>query len=57
MTREDNGMMDVFGQPELLVAACAVLVALAFAAREVAAGALRAAGDDLWRWLKRRAGR
>ena len=47
-------MLDVFGQPELLVAACAVLVALAFAAREVAAGALRAAGDDLWRWIKRR---
>ena len=49
-------MMEIFGQPDLLVAGCLVLAALAFAAREVAAGALRAAGDDLWRWIKRRGG-
>lgn len=51
--REDNGMMEVFGQPELLVAGCAVLAALTVAAREVAAGLLRAVGSDLWAWLKR----
>jgi hypothetical protein len=50
-------MMESFGQPELLVAGCAVLAILAFAAREVAAGALRSAGDDLWHWVKRRIGR
>ncbi len=54
--RKDNGMMDLFGQPEWIVAGCAILVALAFAAREVMAGALRAAGDDLWQWIKRRGG-
>jgi hypothetical protein len=40
----------------MVVAAGAVLVA-AFVAREVAAGALRAAGHDLWQWLKRAARR
>ncbi len=49
-------MMEVFGQPEVLVAGCAVLAVLAFSAREIAAGALRAAGDDLWDWIKRRRG-
>ena len=47
-------MMEIFGQPELLVVGFAVLAAVTFAVREVAAGALRAAGDDLWRWIKRR---
>ena len=39
-----------------VVAGLALLVAL-FVAREVAAGALREAGKDLWRWARRRAGR
>jgi len=30
--------------------ACAMIVA-AFVAREIAAGALRAAGSDLWQWV------
>lgn len=42
--------MELVGQPALLVAACAVLAALAVAAREVAAGVPRAAGGDPWRW-------
>lgn len=50
-------MMDVFGQPDLLIAGCVVLAALAFAAREVTAGVLRSAGDDLWRRIKRCGGR
>lgn len=47
-------MIDVIGQPDLLVAGCAVLAAPAFAVREVAAGLLPAVGGDLWEWLKRR---
>ena len=35
-----------------LVAGVALLIAL-FLVREVAAGALREAGRELWRWLKR----
>ncbi len=35
-----------------VVAGFALLVAL-FVAREIASGALREAGKDLWRWLKR----
>ena len=38
-----------------VVAGLALLVVL-FMAREVAAGALREAGKDLWRWAKRRFG-
>lgn len=33
---------------------CTALAVLLFAAREVAAGLLRAMGGDLWAWLKRR---
>lgn len=46
-------MMDVFGHPDPLVAGCAVPTVLAFVAREVVAGLLRAAGGDPWAWLKR----
>ena len=42
--------------PELVAGGLIVLVVV-FAAREVAAGALRAAGKDLWEWVKRRAPR
>jgi hypothetical protein len=44
-------------EPAAPVIVAAALLALAFAAREVAAGALRAAGHDLWQWLKRSARR
>ena len=40
----------------VLVAGCLAVVLL-FVAREVATGALRKAGEDLWAWLKRREGR
>ena len=40
-----------------IVAASAVALVALFVAREVAAGALRAAGSDLWRWIKRTAQR
>jgi hypothetical protein len=42
--------------PELVTGGLILLV-VAFAARELLAGALRAAGKDLWEWLKRRARR
>ena len=32
---------------------CAVALAALFVAREVAAGVLREAGGDLWRWIMR----
>lgn len=38
----------------LLVLAGLAVVLLLFALRELAAGALRQAGEDLWGWLKRR---
>ena len=34
-----------------------VMLVVLFVAREVASGALNAAGRDLWAWVKRRAGR
>ena len=45
-------------EPSVLqvVAGAALLVAL-FVAREVASGALREAGKDLWKWVKQRATR
>ena len=33
------------------------MIVAAFVAREIAAGALRAAGSDLWQWVKRAARR
>ena len=39
------------------VAAGLVMLVVLFVAREVASGALNAAGRDLWAWVKRRAGR
>jgi hypothetical protein len=49
--------MDVFAQPGVLVATCVASAVRAYAVREVASGALRAAGGDLWRWIKRRVSR
>ena len=49
--------MDSLEPSTPLVVGGVVLVVLAFAAREVASGALRAAGHDLWQWLKRHAAR
>jgi len=40
----------------LIVAGIALAIAL-FVAREVASGALNAAGRDLWEWVKRHAER
>ena len=42
------------GADPLLVLAGLAGVLLLFAARELAAGALRQAGEDLWGWLNRR---
>lgn len=36
---------------------CVVALAALFVAREVAAGVMREAGGDLWRWIKRMARR
>ena len=47
-------MMDIFGERDLLLVGCVALAALVFVAREVVAGALRAAGQDLWRLIKDR---
>ena len=49
--------MGALEHPDALAAAGIVLLVVAFAARELAAGALRAAGQDLWAWAKRWAGR
>ncbi len=48
--------MDATDPSTAMVTAGALIVA-AFVAREVAAGALRAAGNDLWQWVKRTARR
>ena len=45
-------MMDVFGEHDLLLVGCVALAAQVFVVREVVAGALRAAGQDPWRWIK-----
>jgi hypothetical protein len=47
-------MHDLDPSPALVAAGTAALV-LDFVAREIASGALREAGKDLWRWLKRAA--
>ena len=41
--------------PAILVAGGIVAAVVAFAAREVASGALTEAGKELWKWAKRRA--
>ncbi len=51
-----HGLSQLPADPEALVGAVAALV-VAFAVREVAAGALGAMGKDLWGWAKRRATR
>ena len=48
--------MDPAHPSPAVVAGGLIVLVVAFAAREVAAGALRAAGKDLWAWTKRRAG-
>ena len=49
--------MDVPEPTTPIVAVSAVVLVALFVAREVAAGALRAAGGDLWQWIKRTARR
>lgn len=43
--------------PAALVVGGVLLAAALFAAREVASGALREAGKDLWEWVKRQTAR
>ena len=50
-------MMDIFGELDLPLVGCVALAAQVFVVREVVAGALRAAGQDLWRWIKDRSTR
>lgn len=47
--------MEMLGRIDPWLVECIALAVLLFAAREVAAGLLRAVGGDLWEWLKRRA--
>ena len=49
--------MDAFEPSTPLVAGGIALVVALFVAREVASGALNAAGRDLWEWVKRHAAR
>jgi hypothetical protein len=44
--------VDGLDQSAGMVLAAGALLVVAFVAREVAAGALRAAAQDLWQWLK-----
>ncbi len=48
--------MDPTDPSPAVVTAPLIVLVVAFAAREVASGALRVAGTDLWAWIKRRAG-
>ena len=49
--------MDVPEPTAPIVAGGAVVLVVLFVARELAAGVLRAAGGDLWRWIERTARR
>ena len=49
--------MDAFEPSAPFVTGGIIVVLAVYVAREVASGALHAAGHDLWRWLRRRAER